>query len=40
VKMKELADGTKVVLRSFSKDGRATVEVQRASGEVTKVRYK
>jgi RHS repeat-associated protein len=39
VKVKELADGTKVVLRSFSKDGRATVEVQHASGAVTKVRY-
>lgn len=39
VKVKEFADGTKAVLRNFSKDGRATLEIQHATGEVTKIRY-
>ncbi len=39
VKVKDLADGTKVVLRDFSGDGRPTLEIQHPSGEVTKYRY-
>lgn len=39
VKVKELADGTKAVLRDFSTDGRPTLEIQHPSGEVTKYRY-
>ena len=39
VKVKELADGTKAVLRDSSRDGRPTLEIQHPSGEVTKYRY-
>lgn len=39
VKVKDLADGTKAVLRDFSGDGRPTLEIQHPSGEVTKYRY-
>ena len=39
VKVKDLAGGSKAVLRNFSSDGRATLEIQHASGEVTKYRY-
>ncbi len=39
VKVKELSDGTRAVLRDFSGDGRPTLEIQHPSGEVTKYRY-
>ncbi|MGQ9919669.1 MAG: hypothetical protein ACUVS7_19925, partial [Bryobacteraceae bacterium] len=39
VKVKELSDGSKAVLRNFSRDSRPTLEIQHASGEVTKIRY-
>jgi hypothetical protein len=39
VAVKELPGGSKDVLRNFSTDGRATLEIQHASGQVTKVRY-
>ncbi len=38
VKVKELSDGSKAVLRNFSGDGRPTLEIQNASG-TTKFRY-
>lgn len=38
VKVKELSDGSKAVLRG-SKDGRVTLEIQHAGGGVTKFRY-
>jgi hypothetical protein len=39
VKVREFSDGSKAVLRNFSKDSRPTLEIQHASGEVTKIRY-
>lgn len=39
IKVKDLADGSKAVVREFSRDGRPTLEIQHASGEVTKYRY-
>jgi len=38
VKVKELSDGSKAVLRNFSGDGRPTLEIQNATG-TTKFRY-
>jgi hypothetical protein len=39
LRVKDLADGSKAVLRNFCSDGRPTLEIQHASGEVTKYRY-
>jgi hypothetical protein len=38
VKIKTLSDGSTAVLRNFSGDGRATLEIQNATG-TTKFRY-
>jgi hypothetical protein len=38
VKVKELSNGSKAVLRNFSGDGRPTLEIQNATG-TTKFRY-
>jgi RHS repeat-associated protein len=40
IKVKELSDGSKVVVRSFSKTGPPTLEIQYANGTYTEVRYK
>jgi len=39
VRVKELADGTKVNVRNFSSDGRPSLEIQRTDGTATKYRY-
>jgi hypothetical protein len=39
VKVKEMPDGTKVVLRGFSSDGRPTIEIQRTDGSKTEIRF-
>ena len=39
VKVKEFPGGDKAILRDFSRDGRPTLEIQRATGETTKFRY-
>ena len=39
VRVKELPDGTKVVVRHFSTEGRPTLEIQRTDGTVKKIRY-
>jgi RHS repeat-associated protein len=39
VKVKELSDGSKAVLRNFSSEGRPTLEIQNAVGKDIKIRY-
>jgi RHS repeat-associated protein len=40
IKVKELSDGSKAVVRSFSKDGHPTLEIQHVNGTYTEIRYK
>lgn len=40
IKVKELSDGSKAVVRSFSKTGPPTLEIQHANGTYTEIRYK
>jgi hypothetical protein len=40
IKVKELSDRTKVIVRSFSREGPPALEIQYTNGTYTEIRYK